>query len=86
MSGRAWYGLRGWGGIDLSSFLYFLSFLYVQDMAIARSCLTLWVYRILVPMCYAPPISAPGPSSNDQTQTPVGDGRGTSRLGLVQVT
>ena len=44
------------------------------------------VYRILVRMFYEPPITGPGLPSDDQNQTPVGDGGGASRLGLVQVT
>ncbi len=54
-------------------------------MAVARSCLTLRVCCIVVPMCYDPPISAPERSSNDQTQTTVGDGCGASQSELVQV-
>lgn len=54
-------------------------------MAVARSCLTLWVCCIVVPMFVDPLITAPGLSSDDQNQTPVGEGCGASRLGLVQV-
>ncbi len=54
-------------------------------MAIARSCLTFWIYCIVVPMFFAPPIIFPGFSSDDRNQTQVGEGRGASRLGLVQV-
>jgi hypothetical protein len=53
-------------------------------MAFARSCLT-WgsLYRFF--MFFDPPITAPGLSSDDQSQTQVGDGRGAPPLGLVQV-
>ncbi len=54
-------------------------------MAVARSCLTFWVSCIIVPMFVDPPITATGLSCDDQNQTPVGDGRGASRLGLAQV-
>jgi hypothetical protein len=54
-------------------------------MAVTRSCLTFWVYCIVVPMCFDPPITAPGLSCDDQNQTPVGAGRGASRLRLAQV-
>ena len=57
----------------------------LQDMALARSCLTFWVYCIVVPMCFDPPITALGLISQDPNQTPVGEGRGASRLGLAQV-
>ncbi|MDH5727286.1 MAG: hypothetical protein OEY60_17640, partial [Nitrospira sp.] len=57
----------------------------LQDMALARSCLTFWVYCIVVPMFVDPSITAPGLSSDDQNQTPVGEGGGASRLGLAQV-
>ncbi len=43
-------------------------------MAIARSCLTFWVYRILVPMFVDPPITGPRRSSEDENQTLVGEG------------
>ncbi len=43
-------------------------------MAVARSCLTLWVCCIVVPMFFAPPITAPGLSSDGHNQTPVGEG------------
>jgi hypothetical protein len=54
-------------------------------MAVARSCLTLWVYCIVVPMLFDLPITTPGMLSDDRNQAPVGEERGTSRLRLVQV-
>ena len=54
-------------------------------MAVARSCLTFWVCCIVGPMCFDPPITAPGLSSDDQNQTQGGVGLGVSRLGLAQV-
>lgn len=54
-------------------------------MAVALSCLTLWVYCIVVPMCIDLPITALGFSSDDQDQAQVDEGRGASPLGLVQV-
>lgn len=51
-------------------------------MAFARSCLTF----LLLCLCFfSPPIAAPGLSSDDQNPAQVGDWRGASRLGLVQV-
>jgi hypothetical protein len=50
----------------------------LQDMAFARSCLTLWVYYIVVPMFVDPPITTPGMISDDWNQTPVGEGSGVS--------
>jgi len=52
-------------------------------MAVARSCLTCWVCRILVPMFVDPPITGPRRSSEDENQAPVGEGSWASRLGLV---
>jgi len=46
-------------------------------MAITRSCLTFWVYRILVRMCVDP--------RNDRNQPQVGEGSWVSRFGLAQV-
>lgn len=54
-------------------------------MAIARSCLTLWIYRILVPMQLDPPMTVPELCSDDQIQTLVGEGRGVLQLGLARV-
>jgi|CXWL01.1.fsa_nt_gi hypothetical protein len=54
-------------------------------MAVARSCLTLWVSCIVVPMFLDPPITIPGFSSDDQNQAPVGEGSWISRFGLVPV-
>ncbi len=54
-------------------------------MATARSCLTLWVYRILVPMFVDPPITGSRRPSEDENQAPVGEGPGVFQLGLVQV-
>lgn len=57
----------------------------LQDMALARSCLTLWVSCLVLPLFFDPPITAHGLSSDDHNQAQVGDWRGASRLGLVQV-
>jgi len=46
-------------------------------MAVARSCLTLWVYRILVRLCFDP--------RNDRNQPQVGEGICVSRFWLVRV-
>jgi len=46
-------------------------------MAVARSCLTLWVYRILMRMFLDHP--------NDRTQAPVGEGSRVVQLGLAGV-
>ena len=54
-------------------------------MAVARSCLTLWVYRILVPMIFGPPITGPSRSWEGENRMLVGERDGASRLGLVQV-
>lgn len=50
-------------------------------MALARSCLTFWVYCIVVPMFFDPPIVAPGLSSDDQNQIPVRVGGGRFDVG-----
>lgn len=52
-------------------------------MAVARSCLTFWVYRILVPMFVDPPITGPRRSSENENQAPVGEGAEVFQLGLV---
>lgn len=44
-----------------------------------------YISFIVLPMFFDPPITAPGLSSDDQNQAQVGDWRGASRLGLVQV-
>jgi hypothetical protein len=54
-------------------------------MAVARSCLTLWVYCIVVRMLFDPPMTAPGLSLNDQKRTQVGEGSWMSQFGLVKV-
>jgi hypothetical protein len=54
-------------------------------MAVARSCLTFWVYCIVVPMFFDPPMTAPGLFSDDQNQVQVGEGREASRPGLAPV-
>jgi hypothetical protein len=73
-------------GIDLFLHSYnYVIFKRLQDMAVARSCLTFWVCCIVVPMFFDPPITVPGLSSDDQNQPPVGDGREASRLGLAEV-
>jgi hypothetical protein len=54
-------------------------------MAVARSCLTFLVCCIVDLKFFAPPITARGFSSDDQHQTPVGEGRGVFHLGQVQV-
>jgi hypothetical protein len=54
-------------------------------MAVARSCLTLWVYRILVLMLVDPPITGPRRSSGDENQTLVGEGGRVFQLGLARV-
>jgi len=54
-------------------------------MAVARSCLTFWVYRILVLMQLEPPMTVPELCFDDQIQALVGEGGGVARFGLVQV-
>jgi hypothetical protein len=54
-------------------------------MALARSCLTLWVSCILMLMFVDPPNHRSELSLDDQNPTPVGEGRGVFQLGLVQV-
>ena len=72
-------GCRGWASwffllLALSFYPYFKM---LQDMAVARSCLTLWVYRILVRLFCDPPIA--------RLRHRFGEGRGVLQLGLVQV-
>ena len=76
-------------GLDLflfSSLLLFSSiFMMLQDMAVARICLTHRGCYIVIPMLFGASITTPGHSSDDQTPTPVGEGDGASRLGLRPV-
>jgi len=54
-------------------------------MAVARSCLTLWVYVSRFPLSFDPSIAIPGLSPDPKNQAPVGEGRWASRLGLAPV-
>lgn len=50
-------------------------------MASATICLTLSVYCIIVSMCFDPPITTHGLSSDDQNQVQIGVGVGRLNLG-----